>query len=132
LVSFDNNNPETTEKIHFIDQVQGFPYHFLIVGAEVGDCGEAYLGAECGKKMCLLMKNTSIASSTFWWSLINSVGTLTMLCVILVAFFRTVFPFIFNTDRPQIASAAFASSVVTSHPGIPPVLTIARKSAVDG
>ena len=84
------------------------------------------------KKMCLLMKNTSIANSTFWWSLINSVGTLTMLCVIRVAFFFTVFPFIFNTDRPQIASAAFALSVVTSHPGIPPVLTIAQNSAVDG
>ncbi len=83
------------------------------------------------KKMCLLMKNTSIANSMFWWSLINLVGTLTMLCVIRVAFFLTVFPFIFNTDCPQIASAAFALLVVTSHPGIPPVLTIAQKSAMD-
>ncbi len=50
MISFDNNNPEPTEKVNFIYQVQGFPYHFLIVGGEVGDCSETYFCSERGKE----------------------------------------------------------------------------------
>ncbi len=41
-------------------------------------------------------------------------------------------PFHFSTDWPQITSAALTLSGVTLYPEIPPALTIALKSAVEG
>jgi hypothetical protein len=84
------------------------------------------------KKTCLLTKKQTIASSTFWWSLMSSIGTLTILCITCLPFRQTVFPFILRTDRPQITSTALTSSVVTSDPGTLPALTIALKSEVKG
>ncbi len=84
------------------------------------------------KNTCLLTKKQSIASSTSYWSLMSSLGTLTIICVTRLTFHRTVFPFILRTDRPQITSAALTLSIVTTDPGTPPVLTIALKLEVKG
>jgi hypothetical protein len=84
------------------------------------------------KNTCLLTKKQSIAYSTSGWSLMSSVGTLTILCITCLPFRQTVFPFIFRTDQPQITSAALTSSIVTSDPHTPPALTIALKSEVKG
>ncbi len=84
------------------------------------------------KNTCLLTKKQSIANSTSCWSLMISLGTLTILCIKHLPFCQTVFPFILRTDQPQITSVALASSIVTSDPGTPPALTIALKSEVKG
>jgi hypothetical protein len=84
------------------------------------------------KNTCLLTKKQSISSSTSLWSLISSLGTLTILCAMHLSFFRVIFPFILRTDQPQITSVALTSSRVTSEPGTPPALTIALKSEVKG
>ncbi len=86
------------------------------------------------KSTCLFTKKQSIANSTSCWSLMSSLGTLTLtiLCVKHLPFRQTVFPFILRTDQPQITSAALTSSIVTSDPRTPPTLTIALKSEVKG
>ena len=50
------------------------------------------------KNICLLTKKQLIANSSSWLILISSVGTLTKLCVTLLPFRQTVFPFILRTD----------------------------------
>ena len=54
MVSFDNNNPESTEQVHFVCCKQGSPYQFLIVEGQVSDCGEADFCAERGEEDVLV------------------------------------------------------------------------------
>jgi hypothetical protein len=131
MISSNHNNSKATQEIHLVCRKEGFPKKCFCVLCKMSDCGEAYLSAVGCEEDVFVDKETIVASSTSCWSLMSSLGTLTILCATRLLFLLTLFPFILRTDWPQITSAALTSLMVTSDPGTPPTLTIALQPAVE-
>jgi hypothetical protein len=48
VVTFHYHNTESMKEIHHVRCLQGHPNHGPVPAGNVGDCGEAYLGAQSG------------------------------------------------------------------------------------
>jgi hypothetical protein len=47
---------EATKEIHHVHCLQCHPNHILVPAGNMGDCGEAYLGAESGEEYMFVDK----------------------------------------------------------------------------
>ena len=59
MVTFYYHKTESTKEIHHVCCLQGHPNQVLVLADIVGDCGEAYLGAQSGEE-CMLVDKEEI------------------------------------------------------------------------